>query len=165
MKRLILMRHAKSSWASEADSDHARPLNDRGLRQAPRVGALLAERGWVPDRVLCSDALRTRQTWDCLRPALAGGAPHVSFEPTLYLAGWAELKPLLAGSSHTAETVLALGHNPGWEAALAQWAPGEPELKTSWAALLEAPDAESWEEVVGRTRGFRWVETVVPDVD
>ena len=62
-RRIIVMRHAKSSWKSGARDDHARPLNKRGRRDAPRIAARLAELGWVPERVISSDSERTRQTW------------------------------------------------------------------------------------------------------
>jgi len=63
-RRLMLMRHAKSAWQSQAPSDHERPLNERGRRNAPRVGKRLAELGWVPDHVIGSDSRRTRETWE-----------------------------------------------------------------------------------------------------
>ena len=62
-RRLIVMRHAKSSWNSPAHSDHERPLNGRGRRDAPKIGAALVERGWTPELVLSSDAQRTRETF------------------------------------------------------------------------------------------------------
>ena len=60
MKRLILTRHAKSSWDDPLTPDHDRPLNDRGKAAAADLGQWLASRGYIPDEVLCSDALRTR---------------------------------------------------------------------------------------------------------
>ena len=70
MKRLILTRHAKSSWDDPLMSDHDRPLNERGKAAAADLGQWLASRGYVPDQVLCSDALRTRKTWSGIAPAL-----------------------------------------------------------------------------------------------
>ena len=57
-RRLIVMRHAKSSWKNESLRDHERPLNKRGRRDAPRIGEELASLGWVPQRVISSDATR-----------------------------------------------------------------------------------------------------------
>jgi phosphohistidine phosphatase len=62
-KRLIIMRHAKSSWTSGASTDHQRPLNKRGRHAAPRIGARLRDIGWIPDMVIASDSERTRETW------------------------------------------------------------------------------------------------------
>ena len=62
-RRLIVMRHAKSSWKDPGQTDHERPLNGRGRRSAPLVAARLAELGWAPTRVHSSDAARTVETW------------------------------------------------------------------------------------------------------
>jgi len=66
-KRLIIMRHAKSSWTSGAATDHQRPLNKRGRRDAPRIGARLQHLGWLPDLVIASDSERTRETWQRMK--------------------------------------------------------------------------------------------------
>jgi phosphohistidine phosphatase len=102
-KRLILTRHAKSSWDDPLTPDHDRPLNDRGKAAAADLGDWLASRGYVPDEVLCSDALRTRKTWSGIAPALPG-TPILELKPALYHAG---PDVMLAVLRH------AKGHNPG----------------------------------------------------
>ncbi len=78
--RLIIMRHAKSDWNSGAASDHARPLNKRGRRDAPRVANRLGELGWQPDYVISSDSRRTRETLELMLPHLNHGSdPTVDF--------------------------------------------------------------------------------------
>ena len=62
-RRLILTRHAKSDWDDPMLDDHDRPLNKRGQRSAAELGEWLHSRGYEPDEVLCSTALRTRETW------------------------------------------------------------------------------------------------------
>ncbi|MBC2836992.1 SixA phosphatase family protein [Paragemmobacter straminiformis] len=110
MKRLILTRHAKSSWDDPLTPDHDRPLNERGKAAAADLGIWLSSRGYVPDEVLCSDALRTRKTWSGIAPALPG-TPILHLKPALYHAG-AEV--MLAVLRHaTADTVMMIGHNPG----------------------------------------------------
>ncbi len=110
MKRLILTRHAKSSWDDPASADHERPLNERGRLAAADLGQWLASRGYVPGQVLCSDALRTRQTWEGIAPALPG-APAVELKPALYHAG---ADVMLAVLRHaTTDVVMVIGHNPG----------------------------------------------------
>jgi phosphohistidine phosphatase len=84
-RTLILIRHAKSDWDDPALSDHDRPLNARGQLSAPRIGAWLAERGVTPDAVLCSTALRTRETWDGIATHLPE-APEPVFSHGLYHA-------------------------------------------------------------------------------
>ena len=100
------MRHAKSDWSARGD-DHARPLNKRGLKSAPAMGAWLREQGWVPDEVLCSTATRTRQTLDLLGLA---DLP-TRFERILYLADAPDI--LRTVQSAKGDTVLLVGHNHG----------------------------------------------------
>ena len=61
-RRLVMIRHAKSSWANPLQSDFERPLNDRGKTEAPEMGEKLKELGVLPDLVISSSAKRTRQT-------------------------------------------------------------------------------------------------------
>jgi phosphohistidine phosphatase len=110
MKRLILTRHAKSSWDDPLTPDHDRPLNERGKTAAAELGQWLASRGYVPDEVLCSDALRTRKTWSGIAPALPG-TPVLELKPALYHAGPDVMLAVLRHA--TAETVMMIGHNPG----------------------------------------------------
>lgn len=115
-RTLILIRHCKSDWDGNTD-DHERPLSARGQRAAPRIGAFLATHRLIPDVVLCSDALRTRQTWAGIADHLHG-APKPTLNAALYLAEpEVMLKALQATSAHT---VAMIAHNPG-TAALA-WA-------------------------------------------
>ena len=104
--RLILTRHAKSAWDTPAPSDHARPLNKRGRKSAIALGAWLRGKGYVPDQIISSSALRTRETNDLI----ALGAP-ASFDERLYLAPSDMMFPVL--SEATQPSVLILGHNPG----------------------------------------------------
>ena len=69
MKTLLVLRHAKSSWNDPALDDHERPLNKRGRRDAPRMGALVREYGLIPDLVISSDAVRARLTAEAVAEA------------------------------------------------------------------------------------------------
>jgi len=108
--RLILIRHAKSSWADPAQDDHARPLNPRGRKDAPLLGAWLAQHGHVPDLVLCSDAARTRETLALILPALPR-QPEVSYAAALYHAAPQTMLEVLQRAS--GGVVAMIGHNPG----------------------------------------------------
>ena len=109
--RLLLLRHAKAEQAGP--TDHERPLAPRGRRQAAAVGADLRAEGLVPDRVLCSSALRTRQTWDLVRGALglAGADVPVDVLDALYDASPRDILTLLTGLE-AEPTVLVVGHEP-----------------------------------------------------
>ena len=110
MRRLILIRHAKSSWDDPQIDDHARPLNDRGRCDAPRIGRWLAEKGHVPDEVLCSDAVRAHETWDLISGALPGAPVDLHLLPELYHAGPREMIAALHRARGRA--VAMIGHNP-----------------------------------------------------
>lgn len=110
MKRLILTRHAKSSWDDPTMADHDRPLNERGQAAAADLGQWLASRGYVPEEVQCSDALRTRKTFSGIAPALPG-TPVLELKPALYHAGPDVMMAVLRHA--TADTVMMIGHNPG----------------------------------------------------
>jgi phosphohistidine phosphatase len=111
MHRLHLLRHAKSAW-DEASEDHERPLSRRGRETARRVGESLPGALGAIDLVLCSTAVRTRETAELV---LAGFAapPSVRFEDALYLAGRALLLRRLGGLDESLGAVLVIGHNPG----------------------------------------------------
>jgi phosphohistidine phosphatase len=109
-RELVLLRHAKSAWPDLPD--HERPLAGRGRRDAPVMGRWLRAAGHVPDRVLCSTARRTRETWQLAQPEL-GTAPSVSFEDRVYEASAAELLDLARGASPKVKTLLIVGHAPG----------------------------------------------------
>src|SRR5436190_18664812 len=85
MLTLSLLRHAKSSWDDASLKDFDRPLSERGESAAPRMGAYMAAQGLAPELVLCSPAVRARQTLDLVLPRLAGG-PTVVYEDAFYLA-------------------------------------------------------------------------------
>ena len=110
MKRLILLRHAKSAWETPNLDDKDRPLNERGRSDAPRMGKWMAVSGFVPDTVLCSTAVRTRETWALVAPALPN-APEVLFEDLLYLASEDEMLSALRAAD--GDCVMMIGHMPG----------------------------------------------------
>lgn len=106
MKRVVLIRHAKSSWEDPFGDDHARPLNDRGRRNAAAMGHWVRQHAYVPDQILCSDAARTQET-----ARLLNLGPPVTLEPSLYHAAPDTMLQLLEGSA--AQSVALIGHNPG----------------------------------------------------
>lgn len=109
-RTLILLRHAKAEHHGGV-SDELRSLNPTGRRQATHVGHAFAASGLSPDVVLCSIAVRTRQTWDLVSAAL-GGRRHVEYSEDLYGAGISGVLDLIAGVPEDASTVLVVGHEP-----------------------------------------------------
>jgi phosphohistidine phosphatase len=112
MRTLLLLRHAKSSWAEPGLEDFDRPLGRRGQRAAPAMGAAMRARGLVPDLVLCSGAARARETLALVLPELGREVP-VRFEDGLYLAAAATLRARIRKLPPTKKRVLLVGHNPG----------------------------------------------------
>jgi phosphohistidine phosphatase len=116
LRTLMLLRHAKSSWNRPELDDHERPLSARGRRAAPAVGSFMARHLPRPERVLCSDATRTRETWALVEEALGSDpddAPEVLFEPSLYLADVPGLLARIGRTPDSVGTLLVIGHNPG----------------------------------------------------
>ena len=141
-RELVLLRHAKSAWPDLPD--HERPLAGRGRRDAPVMGRWLRAAGHVPDRVLCSTARRTRETWELAQPELET-APPVSFEDRVYEASAGELLDLARDAPPEVKTLLIVGH-----------APGIPELALMLAGAATPADrgggSDAGPEAVGRMR-------------
>lgn len=112
MRRLMLLRHAKSDWSQGVGGDHERPLNARGREAAPKIGAYIAQAEIVPDLILCSTAERTRQTCELVMASLKV-APKVRFEDELYLAEPEAIIGLVRDTPHQVHTLMVIGHNPG----------------------------------------------------
>lgn len=156
MRRLLLLRHAKSAWP-DGVSDHERALAPRGRDAAPRMGAYLAEQGLIPDLALVSDARRARETWDLVRRSL----PEVPMrlEPRIYEAPLDRLLTVLGETEDAAETLLMVGHNPGFASLTPALAgKGDPatlarlaeKFPTAGLAVL-AFEAARWSEVAPRS--------------
>lgn len=152
-RRLVILRHAKSDW-DHAVSDHARPLNARGRRSAPMVGALLSRLGWAPEVAICSDAARTRETWalvaDCFPDA------EVEYTRALYLADTEAICEVVAGIDPDVGAALILGHNPGLSTTVLHLTGVDCELRTADAALLETRLA--WSEAAFDSRQWKLVQ-------
>ncbi len=108
--RLVLLRHAKAEHGMSV-ADHERPLTPRGRRQSGQVGTDMRAAGIVPDVVLCSSSVRTRQTWDLLRATLRAD-PEVAFADELYGAGVEQAIAAIREVDEAAGTVLVVGHEP-----------------------------------------------------
>ena len=144
-RRLILMRHAKSSWGDPMLSDHARPLNDRGRRAAKALGDWLRQKHYLPDEVLCSSATRTRETLERLQldaptqflDSLYHASPHSMFKALTQARG---------------ACVLMLGHNPGiagFAETLVTQPPDHPRFHDypTCATLVADFEIDDWSEL------------------
>jgi phosphohistidine phosphatase len=151
MKTLLVLRHAKSSWNDPALDDHQRPLNKRGRRDAPRMGALVREYGLMPDVVISSDALRARLTAEAMAEAAHYGG-EILLDQHLYLASPDDMISLLRRVRQNAKTVMIVGHNPGLEELVEQLTGELQGLPTAALAQIVLP-IERWRDLTLSTRG------------
>ncbi len=109
-RTLVLLRHAKAEPPDDYAEDFDRPLSRRGRADAKAAGIWLVKSGLVPDLVLCSAAVRTRETWQAVA-AVVGEVP-VTYEQSLYLGGAIGALELIQETDATVSTLLVIGHNP-----------------------------------------------------
>lgn len=114
MKRLLLLRHAKSSRTNPSLADHERPLTKRGEKDARRIGAYLQHEGLFPDQVLCSTAVRALRTWEEVAGEL-GREVRTSPLPELYNADAEALLHTVHGAAGADDVLLLIGHNPAFQ--------------------------------------------------
>jgi phosphohistidine phosphatase len=132
--RLMLLRHAKSDWSRPGLDDHARPLNGRGRKAAPTVGAYMARHALVPELVVASTATRVRETLDLVLPAF-GRAPKVRHDARVYEAEAGALLDMLRETPRGVASLMIVGHNPGLaELAALLIASGKAEARARLAA-------------------------------
>ena len=145
-RTLVLVRHGKSSWDYDVD-DHERPLSGRGRRDAEALGRFLSQRSMSVDLVLCSTAMRTKQTWDY---AKAGGAAagEIQYLREIYHAWVPELLTMIREVPDEIHTLLVLGHAPGIPDLVehlcvrtesADWTQMDSKFPTSALAIVNVP--------------------------
>ena len=132
--RLIIMRHAKSSWSDASLDDHNRPLNKRGRRDASRIAQELHDREWIPDRIRVSSSKRTMETLE-LMEAISNNST-IDVEPGLYHSNISTLLQAVE-EAEEGKTTMILSHNPGSEILVHQLSNRFEVMPTAAAALLE----------------------------
>ena len=166
MLTLMLLRHAKSSWADEGLDDFDRPLASRGRKAAPRVARFIADGGFGPDLILCSTARRARETLSLVLPSMAHSCT-IRMDRTLYEADEEEdlgerLRTLAdtdvpeGDRAPRGQRVLVIGHNPAMQDfAIQLVGSGAPDDREAIAAKFPtaalaviAFDADRWHDIV-----------------
>lgn len=151
MKTLLILRHAKSSWAEPTLPDHDRPLNNRGNRDAPRMGQLIKDEGVVPDLIVTSTALRARTTASKVAEA-CGYASPIEQAQSLYHAYPDDYVRFLRRLSGEQSSVLVVGHNPGLEDLVEAFSGQYESMPTAALAHLVV-EIEHWAEISLETAG------------
>lgn len=112
MRKLTLLRHAKSSWVDPAKADFDRPLAPKGRRAALKIGAFIEKHQLAPDLILCSPAQRTRETLARIAPFMNQNT-DIQMERSIYSAGTGDgLVAYLKGLAIDVEHIMIIGHNP-----------------------------------------------------
>lgn len=112
-RRLVMIRHAKSSWANPLQSDFERPLNDRGEHDAPMMGERLKTQKVIPDLIIASPAKRARQTAKKVAKAIGYDESNIQWVAKLYHCIPQVFEEVLYEVSDDVKTVFIVGHNPG----------------------------------------------------
>jgi phosphohistidine phosphatase len=153
VRTLSLFRHAKSSWADPSLDDFDRPLAPRGQKATPRMGAFIAERGLIPDLILCSGSARTRET--LALAAVWPAQPETVYDDALYHATVPALFAQLHAAPDAKPHIMMVGHNPGLQDFALQLVGGGKgaDLRNlahkfpSAALAVIAFDKEYWREI------------------
>lgn len=147
MKTVLMMRHAKSSWESGVATDHERPLNKRGRRDAPTMADLLCGNDVVPELIVSSDAKRTCETLELMLPVFQkfGSEPTVDIDSSFYHAPAQEWLEKLVGLSEDFSSVMFLGHNPGAEELVLHLTSEYHSMPTAAIACFQY-DADRWSD-------------------
>ncbi len=154
MRRLMLLRHAKSDRSKPGERDRDRTVAPRGRAAAPRIGAYMAGHGLRPDLVICSTAVRTRETWDLVAPAFTK-APRVVYDERIYQNNPEVLLDVVKETKPGVHVLLLVGHNPSFQA-LAEFltASGHGDARqrlrekfpTAGLAVIDFP-VDAWDRV------------------
>ncbi len=112
MKRVFLVRHAKSSWKDISLADFDRPLNKRGKRDAPFMGEQIKRRAVLPDLLLASPAKRAKKTAKIIAAKIGYKSQKIIFDETIYSSGISGIVRILSKLNNTIESAMVVGHNP-----------------------------------------------------
>lgn len=154
-RELFILRHAKSDWDSGVSLDQERPLNKRGRKDAPRIGAWMREHYLYPGWVYCSTAARARETLTALVEELQLPTERIIYMDKLYLASLSVLLQILRDIPLEHNSVMLVGHNPGLEELVRYLAKLEVPLTDSGklmttACLAQFKLPDDWSELSGR---------------
>lgn len=161
MKRILLLRHAKSDWSAPHGGDHERPLNERGRRAAATIGRYLSAIGQAPDGVVTSSAVRARTTvelaaaagdWDC----------EVTETGRLYESSPEAVLAVIHEVPERVSRLLLAGHEPVWSATASRLiGGGRLKMVTAAVACIDLP-APDWRSVGFGDGILRWLVTPKP---
>jgi len=146
MKQLVLIRHAKSSWANQLLDDFDRPLNKRGLKDAPFMAKLLRKKGLKPDLIVSSASLRTKLTLEFFIKEFDYKGKLI-FERSIYEAPYKNLLKIIKNVEKKYETLFLVAHNPSLND-LADFLLGNFEENIPTCGIVQIDfDVENWSDI------------------
>ncbi len=143
----MLMRHGKSDWDAGARSDHDRPLSNRGIRAAERMGLVVRELDLVPDVVVSSTAVRARSTAELAR-ITGGWSSRLVLDDSLYGAGVSDTLNSAAYHGGTSTRIMLVGHQPTWSMTVRRLTGTNADMRTATIADISI-DIPEWTSIVG----------------
>lgn len=158
MKRIYVLRHAKSSWDDPDLADFDRPLNERGLEAAPLMGKVLSDRAYIPDVILSSPAKRAAETARLVKRS-AGIRSEIRFDDRIYEASPQTISKVLGEVENGFESVMIVGHNPGIEGLIRLLSGQVSPMPTAAVAVLDL-EISKWSEIAPQSA--RLVEVIRP---
>ena len=158
MKRLTLLRHAKSSWDNPSLADFDRPLNRRGERDAPDMGQRLAKRNIRPSLIVSSTANRAVTTARIIARAIGYPLEFIHTTRELYLASTGTLLQVLASEGHGFNDVMLVGHNPGMTDLANRVSDARIDNIPTCGVFAIDTDVEDWQELAERPGRLAWFD-------
>jgi phosphohistidine phosphatase len=147
MKTLVIVRHGKSSWDDPSLSDHQRPLAKRGLKDAPKMGARLADWGPPIDRVISSSAVRALTTAELVSQEMGLPWDEIQVEDALYHATEYEMLELIHDQEDYLDGLMLFGHNPGMTCLVNDLSDLDLDNLPTCGVVILQFNVESWSEI------------------
>lgn len=152
------MRHAKSDWDSNAQSDFDRPLNSRGLQNAPQMGTLLKIIGMCPDSIISSPAQRAKSTAKAvaLETDYSG---EIQYSEVFYFGNLQRILKTITDTDSKIDKLMIVGHNPTWESLVYDLTGKYQQMKTANIAVIEF-DVNDWSKI--NKSNSKFVQMITP---
>jgi len=150
MKKLLIMRHAKSSWKDSDLVDQERPLKKRGLKDSAYIGKVLKNKELIPDKIISSNAVRAADTAAIVADK-CGYKKKIDYTDKLYMVESGAILELIHGQPDSIKVLMVIGHNPGMEALVQVLSRKVESLSTASVAYFQA-DIKSWKDLKQGTK-------------
>jgi len=159
-KKILIMRHAKSSWDEPGLRDFDRPLNNRGKRDAPRMGKFLLEKNLIPDQIFSSTAARAKATILSAAAEFDLNDGDIDWTEDLYHGGPESYLNAVRAASNSSSIVMTVGHNPMTEDFIDNLAGKivSKKIATATIACFET-DAQEWRDIQAENCRLLWIKS------